>query len=89
VLAGTVLSDDSMLGAMGLATRDLAPHVIGLGIPAKPRVWKERGGDPAFRTLKVDASSYPRQPEVRANPDHAAAEPVAAGERQATGGDED
>lgn len=69
VLAGTVLSDDSMLGAMALATRDLPPHVVGLGIPAKPRVWKERSGDPAFERLDVDSSSYPRPEPVRANPD--------------------
>lgn len=78
VLAGTVLSDDSMLGAMALATRDLPPHVIGLGVPAKPRVWKERGGDPRFRELRVDAATWPRQPEVRANPDFHS-DPVAAG----------
>jgi len=69
VLAGTVLSDDSMLGAMALATRDLDPHVIGLGIPAKPRVWKERRGDPTFATLMVEANRYQKAPEVRANPD--------------------
>ena len=80
VLAGTVLSDDSMLGAMALATRDLAPHVIGLGIPAKPRVWKERGGDPAFTRLTVDAATYPRQPEVIANPDFLPREAVATAE---------
>ena len=33
VLAGTVLSDDSMLGAFALATRDFEPHVVGLGLP--------------------------------------------------------
>lgn len=69
VLAGTVLSDDSMLGAMALATRDLAPHVIGLGVPARPRVWKERAGDPEFQDLRVNAADYPRSPELRANPD--------------------
>jgi acetyltransferase-like isoleucine patch superfamily enzyme len=69
VLAGTVLSDDSMLGALALATRDLAPHVVGLGIPAKPRVWKERSGDPAFAKYQVNAAVYPRPAEVRANPD--------------------
>ena len=74
VLAGTILSDDSMLGAMALGTRDLDPHVIGLGIPAKPRVWKERGGDPNFATLKVNAATYPRQADVRANPDYAETE---------------
>ena len=72
VLAGTVLSDDSMLGAFALATRDLEPHVIGLGLPAKPRVWKERSGDPRFERLAVDSRSLPRAPEVRANPDFAA-----------------
>ena len=88
VLAGTVLSDDSMLGALALATRDLPPHVVGLGIPAKPRVWKERAGDPTFDDLTVDAASYPRPEEVVANPDFRddAAAP-AAGAR--TGGDED
>ena len=71
VLAGTVLSDDSMMGAFALATRDFEPHVVGLGIPAKPRVWKERSGDERFAELAVDAATYPRTPEVRANPDYA------------------
>jgi acetyltransferase-like isoleucine patch superfamily enzyme len=81
VLAGTVLSDDSMLGAFALATRDFDPHVIGMGIPAKPRVWKERAGDPAFRELAVDARRYPKAPAVRANPDFAGRAP---GEAEAT-----
>ena len=71
VLAGAVLSDDSMMGAMSLVTRDFEPHVIGLGIPAKPRIWKEREGDPAFKNLVVDSRTYPKVPEVRANPDYA------------------
>lgn len=73
VLAGTVLSDDSMLGALALATRDLEPHAVGLGIPAKARVWKSRGGDPRFAAPEVDARSYPRAQGVRANPDFAEA----------------
>lgn len=80
VLAGTVLSDDSMLGAFALATHDLDPHVVGLGIPAKPRVWKERGDDPRFGRPVVDAAHYPRPPGVRANPDFAAEGPGARGE---------
>lgn len=71
VLAGTILSDDSMMGAMALVTRDFEPHVIGLGVPAKARVWKERAGDPRFAQLAVDARSYPRAAEVRANPEFA------------------
>jgi acetyltransferase-like isoleucine patch superfamily enzyme len=77
VLAGTVLSDDSMVGAMALATRDLEPHVIGLGIPAKARVWKERAGDPRFASLVVDARTYARKAPVRANPDFYAEQPAA------------
>lgn len=71
VLAGTVLSDDSMLGALALATRDFEPHVIGLGIPAKPRIWKERAGDARFAALTVDSRRHPKAPEVRANSDFA------------------
>ncbi len=80
VLAGTVLSDDSMLGAFALATRDFEPHVIGLGIPAKPRVWKERRGDERFTELQVEAAHYTRKDDVRANPDFA--EDEAKGERE-------
>ena len=69
VLAGTVLSDDSMVGALGLANKDLAPHAVGLGIPAKPRLFKCRFGDPNFMDLEVDARNYRRQTEYRANPD--------------------
>ncbi len=69
VLAGTVLSDDSMLGALALATHDLDPHVVGLGIPAKPRVWKERANDPRFARLEIEAARHRREPDVRANPD--------------------
>ena len=76
VLAGTVLSDDSMMGAMALVTRDFEPHVIGLGVPAKARIWKERAGDPRFETLAVDARTHPRAAEVRANLDYAGPEKV-------------
>ncbi len=71
VLAGTVLSDDSMLGAMALATHDLDPHVVGLGVPARPRVWKERADDPRFGRLQVDARRREPASPVRANPDFA------------------
>lgn len=71
VLAGTVLSDDSMMGAMALVTRDFEPHVVGLGIPAKARVWKERAGDARFEQLTVDARTHARPAPVRANPDFA------------------
>lgn len=40
VLAGTKVGPDAMLGAMGLATRDVPPHTVSLGIPAKPKLTK-------------------------------------------------
>lgn len=75
VLAGTVLSDDSMMGAMALVTHDFEPHVIGLGIPAKPRIWKEREGDENFKTLAVDTRNFHHAPDIRANPDFNEASP--------------
>jgi galactoside O-acetyltransferase len=71
VLAGTVLSDDAMLGALAVATRDVAPHAVALGVPARPRSVKDRAGDPRFARLEVDARSRPATPAVRANPDYA------------------
>jgi acetyltransferase-like isoleucine patch superfamily enzyme len=69
VLAGTILSDDSMMGAFALATHNFEPHVIGLGIPAKPRIWKERSGDLRFAQLSVDSRHFVTAPDIRANPD--------------------
>ncbi|HEX5284836.1 MAG TPA: acyltransferase [Bryocella sp.] len=40
VLAGTKVGPDAMLGALGLATRDIPAHTISLGIPAKPKLTK-------------------------------------------------
>ena len=61
VLAGTVLSDDSMMGAFALATRDFEPHVVGLGVPAKPRVWKERGRRRTLRGTRRGRGDVPAQ----------------------------
>jgi galactoside O-acetyltransferase len=36
VLAGTQVAEDSMVGAMALATKDTLPHHVHVGIPAKP-----------------------------------------------------
>ena len=40
VLAGTRVGPDAMLGAFALATRDVPPHTLSLGIPARPRLTK-------------------------------------------------
>ena len=64
VLAGSVLSDDAMLGALGLATRSLDPHVVALGIPARPRARKARPlDDPSWSELAVDARTRDPSPE--------------------------
>jgi acetyltransferase-like isoleucine patch superfamily enzyme len=80
VLAGTVLSDDAMLGALAVATRDVAPHTVALGVPARPRRTKARAGDPRFASLEVDARTRPASPAVRANPDYAALEAPTGGD---------
>jgi len=40
VLAGVTLADDSMLGALAVATRDVASGQVALGIPAAPKMVK-------------------------------------------------
>jgi acetyltransferase-like isoleucine patch superfamily enzyme len=42
VLAGSRIGEDAMLGALGVATRDVAPHRVSVGIPAKAVRVKER-----------------------------------------------
>jgi galactoside O-acetyltransferase len=70
VLAGTVLSDDAMLGALGLATRSIDPHVVALGIPARPRARKSRPlDDPVALDLAVDAREGATVQAVRGSRD--------------------
>jgi galactoside O-acetyltransferase len=40
VLAGVHMADNSMLGALGVATKDIASGDVALGIPAQPRLKK-------------------------------------------------
>jgi acetyltransferase-like isoleucine patch superfamily enzyme len=40
VLAGTKVGADAVLGAMGVATRDVPARTVALGIPAKPKLQK-------------------------------------------------
>ena len=40
VLAGTKVGADAMLGALGVATRDVPDHTVALGIPAKTKLQK-------------------------------------------------
>ncbi len=42
VMAGVTVGEDSMLGAMGVATKDVEPHSIVGGVPAKPLKTKDQ-----------------------------------------------
>ncbi len=43
VLAGSRIGEDAMLGTMGVATKDVEPHVVSVGIPARVVRRKNRG----------------------------------------------
>lgn len=45
VLAGVHMHDNSMLGALGVATKDIASGDVALGIPAQPKLRKPRPED--------------------------------------------
>jgi acetyltransferase-like isoleucine patch superfamily enzyme len=55
ILAGVTMADDSMLGALAVATKDIASGTVALGIPAQPKLRK-----PAVTERpKLPASSDP------------------------------
>lgn len=58
VMAGVTVSEDSILGANGVATRDIAPHSIVGGVPAKQLKTKSEATPFADRsTYKAPAST--------------------------------
>lgn len=65
VLAGTTLSDDSMIGTMSVVTKDIAPHTVAFGIPAKPQREKIR----MEGAIQVDSRVFVRPKDRKANPD--------------------
>ena len=64
VLAGATLSDDSMVGAFGLVTKDVEPHTIALGIPALAQREKLRGEMP----ITVDSRVFNPPADRKGNP---------------------
>ena len=66
VLAGVTLSDDSIVGAFGLATKDIPPHAIAVGIPALPQREKLRGAT----GITVDSNSFRRPRDRKGNADY-------------------
>lgn len=68
VLAGTILSDDSMVGALSLVTRDVEPSRVAFGLPARTRREKLRPlGD--ARGGVVDSRTHTRPADRKGNPD--------------------
>ena len=65
VLAGTTLSDDSMIGTMSVVTKDIAPHTVAFGIPARPQREKIR----LEGAIQVDSRVFVRPKDRKANPD--------------------
>lgn len=71
VLAGSVVSDDALLATHALLRGDIEPHGIAMGLPARTTRLKLResgqigGVDVAGG---VDARTYPRTPDRKANP---------------------
>jgi acetyltransferase-like isoleucine patch superfamily enzyme len=63
VLAGTHVGDNSMVGAMALATKDVRPYHVNVGIPAKSvRVKPNAPSDVYKLTLREDAGPQDAAP---------------------------
>lgn len=65
VLAGSIVSDDALLATHALLRSDIPPHGIAMGLPARVTRYKLR---PEGQSYDVDAETYPREPERKANP---------------------
>ncbi len=66
ILAGVHVTEDSMVGAMALATRDTRPHHVHVGIPAKPvkeKPAEERARREAPSADPLDADGDGPEPE--------------------------
>lgn len=62
ILAGVHLADDSMVGAMALATRDTLPSTVHVGIPARPvRQKPDRAVPPGPRDPLADEGDAPAE----------------------------
>lgn len=67
VLAGSVISDDALLATHALLRGDIEPHGIAMGLPARTTRLKLR--EPGVTGgVEVDARTYPRTPDRKANP---------------------
>ena len=70
VLAGVRIGDDAMVATMAVVTKDVPPHAIVMGIPARVTRIKERPDCPyCARGEPHPAEAYPRHPDRKGNPD--------------------
>jgi acetyltransferase-like isoleucine patch superfamily enzyme len=66
ILAGSTISDDAIVGTMSVVTKDIEPHAIAYGIPAKPMREKIRPPMPTF----IDSRIFIRPRDQQANPEY-------------------
>ena len=66
ILAGSTISDDTIVGTMSVVTKDIEPHNIAYGIPAQPRREKLR---PPM-SIEVDSRVFVRPTDRQGNPDY-------------------
>jgi galactoside O-acetyltransferase len=70
VLAGVRIGDDAMVATMAVVTRDVPPHAIAMGIPARVTRIKERPDCPyCARGEPHPAEKLARMPDRKGNPD--------------------
>ena len=68
VLAGVRIGDDALIGTGALVTKDVPPHAVALGIPAKTVRYKVRENWPK----PYFSESVERLPDRKGNPDYPA-----------------
>jgi acetyltransferase-like isoleucine patch superfamily enzyme len=66
ILAGSTISDDAIIGTMSVVTKDIEPHNIAYGIPAKPMREKIRPPMP----IEIDSRVFVRPDDQQANPEY-------------------
>ena len=84
VLAGVRIGDDAMVGTGAIVTKDIPPHAIALGIPARPVRYKVRHDCPYCRKGEPHPSDLvPKLPDRKGNPDYPDFLPPGFGTREA------
>ena len=84
VLAGVRIGADAMVATGAVGTKDIPPHAIALGIPARPVRYKVRHDCPYCRKGEPHPSDLvPKLPDRKGNPDYPDFLPPGFGTREA------